>query len=108
MSCPPEHRVPRASRANLPGWQLQEAALAKGSVSQTSSQPPFRVAQGSDQLGHSVTASPTAMRDMGLGMFFLSHVISSPVSLFTLTMEWRTQSLYTAIEQDVDQEMKGN
>ena len=44
-------------------------------------------------LGQSDTASPTAMRDMGLGMFFLSHVISSPVYLFTLTMEWRTQSL---------------
>ena len=45
-----EQRTPDGSRANLPGWQLQEADPVNGSVSQTSSQPPFRVTQGSDQL----------------------------------------------------------
>ena len=45
-----EHRAREGSRANLPGWQLQEAVPVDGSVSQTSSQPPLRVAQGSDQL----------------------------------------------------------
>ena len=45
-----EQRAREGSRANLLGWQLQEKAPVGGSVSQTSSQPPLRVAQGSDQL----------------------------------------------------------
>ena len=45
-----EQRALEESRANLPGWQLQEAAPVDASLSQTSSQPPLRVAHGSDQL----------------------------------------------------------